>query len=65
MDTQPNVGAVIPTVLLPRPGIDLTRWAVIACDQFTSEPEYWDQVAEIAGGRLWPLATMVSCKTMD
>ena len=25
------------------------RWAVIACDQFTSEPEYWEAVAERVG----------------
>lgn len=31
-------------ILLPREGIDLTRWAVIACDQYTSQPEYWSQV---------------------
>lgn len=29
-------------ILLPSPGTDLPKWAVIACDQFTSEPEYWD-----------------------
>ena len=28
---------------------DLSRWAVIACDQFTSQPEYWDKVEKIAG----------------
>lgn len=26
-----------------------TGWAVIACDQHTSEPEYWQQAREIAG----------------
>jgi uncharacterized protein (DUF1015 family) len=25
------------------------KWAVIACDQYTSEPEYWQRAAEIAG----------------
>lgn len=25
------------------------RWAVIACDQFTSRPEYWEKAREIAG----------------
>ncbi len=39
----------IPRLLLPRPGIDLEKWAVIACDQFTSEPEYWHAVAERVG----------------
>ncbi len=24
-------------------------WAVVACDQFTSEPEYWEKAREIAG----------------
>ncbi|MBQ7192845.1 MAG: DUF1015 domain-containing protein [Synergistaceae bacterium] len=28
---------------------DLSRWAVIACDQFTSQPEYWDEVKRTAG----------------
>ncbi len=28
---------------------DLSKWAVIACDQFTSQPDYWDNVKEIAG----------------
>ena len=28
---------------------DAQKWAVIACDQFTSEPEYWEDVARIVG----------------
>jgi hypothetical protein len=35
----------LPKVLLPRPEIDLKKWAVIACDQYTAEPEYWRKVA--------------------
>ena len=27
-------------ILIPK-AEDLSRWAVIACDQFTSNPEYW------------------------
>ncbi|MBW6511972.1 MAG: DUF1015 domain-containing protein [Desulfuromonadaceae bacterium] len=38
-----------PHILLPRNGIDLNRWAVIACDQYTSQPEYWDKVARHIG----------------
>ena len=26
-------------ILLPRHGIDLEKWAVVACDQFTAQPE--------------------------
>ncbi len=39
----------MPRVLLPRPGIDLAKWAVIACDQYTSEPAYWQNVAAEVG----------------
>ncbi len=42
-------GVQIPSVLLPKHGVDLRKWAVIACDQFTSEPEYWAEVATIVG----------------
>lgn len=30
---------------------DGNRWAVIACDQHTSEPEYWQAAEKIAGGK--------------
>ena len=29
--------------------VDAHRWAVVACDQFTSEPEYWEDAAAIVG----------------
>ena len=38
-----------PSFLLPNETIDLHKWAVIACDQFTSQPEYWQEVEKIAG----------------
>ena len=34
-------------ILLPT--TDMHRWSVVACDQFTSEPEYWQQVRAIVG----------------
>jgi hypothetical protein len=49
MKTFHDLGIQIPQVYLPRPGIDLTKWAVIACDQFTSQPEYWQDVEKIVG----------------
>ena len=36
------------SLLLPNIN-DLSRWAVIACDQFTSQPEYWNEVKRTAG----------------
>ena len=44
MKTYPSIGVQIPQVLLPRQGISLAQWSVISCDQFTSQPEYWQQV---------------------
>jgi hypothetical protein len=44
-----DIGIQIPRIYLPRPGTDLTKWAVIACDQFTSQPEYWSEVEKIVG----------------
>ena len=31
-------------ILLPNDGIDMKKWSVIACDQFTSQADYWDTV---------------------
>ena len=30
-------------ILLPK-NADMSKWAVVACDQYTSEPEYWADV---------------------
>ncbi len=49
MTNAEKIGIQIPEILLPRRDVDLHKWAVIACDQFTSEPEYWNQVREIVG----------------
>ncbi|UCE40287.1 MAG: DUF1015 domain-containing protein [Candidatus Aminicenantes bacterium] len=49
MKTYESIAIGIPDILLPKPGMDLTKWAVIACDQFTSEPEYWQEVRGIVG----------------
>ena len=35
-------------ILLPKE-CDMTKWSVIACDQYTSEKEYWDKTKEIVG----------------
>jgi len=49
MKIHNDLGVGIPEILLPKEGVDLSKWATIACDQFTSEPEYWQQVTEIVG----------------
>ena len=35
-------------ILLPREDA-LGRWAVIACDQFSSEPGYWEETEKLVG----------------
>ena len=35
-------------ILLPA-AADMTKWACVACDQFTSEPEYWAEAGRIVG----------------
>ncbi|MGN1422993.1 MAG: DUF1015 domain-containing protein [Oscillospiraceae bacterium] len=37
-------------ILLPKLSAEgMTKWSVVACDQYTGEPEYWAKTAEIAG----------------
>jgi len=45
-----NIGLHVPIILLPKQGIDLGKWAVIACDQYTSQPEYWEKVEQRVDG---------------
>ena len=36
-------------ILLPKQGVDLTKWTVIACDQFTSDLAFWGRVESQVG----------------
>lgn len=36
-------------MLLPK-NADMAKWSVIACDQYTSEPGYWEKTAELVKG---------------
>ena len=49
-DRLASLGAAVPEILLPKEGIDLSKWAVIACDQHTQDRRYWEQVRSIAEG---------------
>ncbi len=35
-------------ILIPQ-NVDFTKWSVVACDQYTSEREYWEDVKNIVG----------------
>ena len=43
---------VAPHILLPRKGTDMYAYAVIACDQFTSQVEYWNDLKDMIGDKL-------------
>jgi hypothetical protein len=51
MKIYDDIGIQIPQIYLPRKGTNLTKWSVIACDQFTSQPEYWQKVEELVGDK--------------
>ncbi|MCL2209098.1 MAG: DUF1015 domain-containing protein [Treponema sp.] len=44
-----SLGVDIPDVLLPQ-NTDMQKWAVIACDQFTQDPGFWEKIKTTAGG---------------
>lgn len=44
-----DIGVIAPHILLPKEGTDYSKWAVVACDQYTSQPEYWEETERIVG----------------
>lgn len=37
-------------IMLPKPAVDLTKWACLACDQHTSNRAFWEETKEIVNG---------------
>ena len=48
MKTLNELGLRVPEILLPA-HMNLNKWAVIACDQFTQDREYWKNVEQTVG----------------
>ena len=46
---QNSVGVKVPNVLLPNKSVNMQKWAVVACDQYTSQPDYWEQTERNVG----------------
>jgi hypothetical protein len=44
-----KVALNLPQILLPKKGTDLTKWSVVACDQYTSQPEVWKEIKRTIG----------------
>ncbi len=38
-----------PTDILIPQNTDMKKWSVVACDQYTSQPEYWERVRKFVG----------------
>jgi hypothetical protein len=49
MKNYTSVGVQSARIFLPNAEVNLQKWAVIACDQFTSQPEYWQGVEDQVG----------------
>ena len=45
----PDIGLEVPRILLPGSDVPVDTWAVIACDQHTSDPGYWEDVVGRVG----------------
>lgn len=50
--TFTKIGVQVPKILLPRDGTDMHSWAVIACDQYTSDPDYWRRLTDQTRGKI-------------
>ena len=49
----------IPTDILIPASADMTKWSCVACDQYTSEPEYWRSVEKTVGDSVSTLSLML------
>lgn len=53
-----NCGFIPTDILLPA-NADMTKWSCVACDQYTSEPEYWKAVEKTVGDSVSTLSLML------
>jgi len=44
-----DIGVMVPQVIMPQADVDMSKWAVIACDQYTAEKSYWQRVHATVG----------------
>ncbi|MCR5808262.1 MAG: DUF1015 domain-containing protein [Clostridiales bacterium] len=44
-----EAGICVPEIMFPAKSVDLTKWACVACDQYTSQPDYWEGCERIVG----------------
>lgn len=44
-----KLGIAVPEIMVPDESASPEKWAVIACDQFSSERSYWEETRRLAG----------------
>lgn len=44
-----NLGLSTADIMIPKKEVDLNKWAVVACDQYTSEKDYWESASDYVG----------------
>lgn len=44
-----KLGVMVPHILLPNDSVDYARYAVLACDQYAAQPDYWERVRQTVG----------------
>lgn len=49
MEDSLREGYIVPELLVPGEDVTKEKWAVIACDQYTSQPEYWQKTENAVG----------------
>jgi len=45
-----DIALHVPEILIPAKDVDLEKWSVVACDQYTSEPEKWESIRDFTSG---------------
>ena len=61
--THDALGIVPANLLLPADGVSPAAWACVACDQYTSQPDYWEDVALQVGAQPSTLRLMLPSAT--
>ena len=44
-----QVAVKLPEIYFPKEGTDLQKFACVACDQYSAQPEYWEDVEKFVG----------------
>ena len=49
MKNQGKLGIEVPEILIPDEKVNMRKWSVVACDQFTTNQRYWNEVERMVG----------------